>query len=506
MLTKYIVRRVLIFFPTLIAISLLAFVISINAPGDPVESRFRNETVGKGGSQQAFIEAAKDSLRQKLGLDLPVFYLTLTSYAEPDTLYRIGDKAMKENLSRLIDRFGNWPEISAWYVSLKKLSTEAGKTVIPDSVLSAVHSADSIRYNSDHFYQVVLSLMRSSDPDEIDSKLDYLSGTISRLGNTSATNYLSHNRAHLDEAIARFGEVKRNAAAWKTYLPCLRWYSSNQYHRWLFGDGNMFTGAGARNARGIIRGDFGVSYITWKPVTETIARALPWSLFFTLVSVLLAYLISIPIGVQAAARRGSFFDRSSSVVLFMLYSLPTFLMGTLLLMTFANPDVLNVFPANGVKPATGYPEGAGLWEKFMISWPYFVLPLICYTYSSIAFLSRTMRVAMLEISSLDFMRTARAKGLSYYLVIYKHGLRNALLPIITVFANVFPLAVGGSVILEYLFGIPGMGPEVITAVQTKDFQMIVAVFTLSGFMTLIGYLVADILYAVADPRISFSKR
>jgi peptide/nickel transport system permease protein len=140
-----------------------------------------------------------------------------------------------------------------------------------------------------------------------------------------------------------------------------------------------------------------------------------------------------------------------------------------------------------------------------MTWPYLVLPLICYTYSSLAFLSRTMRVAMLEISSLDFMRTAQAKGLSANLIYYKHGLRNALLPIITVFANIFPLAVGGSVILEYLFGIPGMGPEILTAVQTKDYPMIVAVFTLSGFMTLVGYLVADILYAIADPRISYSK-
>jgi peptide/nickel transport system permease protein len=181
-------------------------------------------------------------------------------------------------------------------------------------------------------------------------------------------------------------------------------------------------------------------------------------------------------------------------------------MGTLLLMTFANPDVFNIFPANGIKPAIGYPEGAGMWDKLLISWPYMVLPLVCYTYSSLAFLSRTMRVAVLEVTTQDFIRTARAKGLSYYMVIYKHAFRNALLPIITVFANVFPLAVGGSVILEYLFGIPGMGPEVLTAVQTKDYQMIVAVFTLSGFMTLIGYLVADILYAFADPRISFSKR
>jgi peptide/nickel transport system permease protein len=112
---------------------------------------------------------------------------------------------------------------------------------------------------------------------------------------------------------------------------------------------------------------------------------------------------------------------------------------------------------------------------------------------------------MLEVIGQDYIRTAKAKGLSNYIVIYKHGLRNALLPIITVFSNIFPAAVGGSVIIEVIFGIPGMGQEIFGAIGTKDYTMIVAVFTLSGFMTLIGYLIADILYAVADPRISYSK-
>jgi peptide/nickel transport system permease protein len=506
MLFRYILRRVLIFIPTLFAISLLAFVISINAPGDPVEARFRNESSGKGSAaNQLTEEAAKDSLRDQLGLNLPVFYLTLTSLAEPDTFYRIADKAERENLARLTDRFGNWTAIQSYYRSLHALKNAAAYVLLPDSAMLTSAFADSIRLHNDNYYQRVLSLLRTNDPVEIRSKLDALSNEQARLSATGF-NYLAPSASALNTAVAQFDALEEHATPWKNYVPALHWYRYNQYHRWLFGDGNMLTGSGARNTRGIVRGDFGVSYVTWKPVTETIARALPWSLFFTVMSVFLAYLISIPIGVHAAMKRGTFFDRSSSIVLFMLYSLPTFLMGTLLLMLFANPDAWNIFPANGVKPATGYPEGAGLWEKFMISWPYFVLPLICYTYSSLAFLSRTMRVAVLEISSSDFMRTARAKGLSDYLVMYRHGLRNALLPIITVFANVFPLAVGGSVILEYLFGIPGMGPEILTAVQTKDFQMIVAVFTLSGFMTLIGYLVADILYAIADPRISFSKR
>jgi len=139
-----------------------------------------------------------------------------------------------------------------------------------------------------------------------------------------------------------------------------------------------------------------------------------------------------------------------------------------------------------------------------ISVPYIILPLICYSYSSFAFLSRTMRVSMLDVVGQDYIRTARAKGLSENKVIWKHGFRNALLPIITVFANVFPAAIGGSVIIESIFSIPGMGSEAIYAIQLNNYPMIIAILTITGFLTLLGYLISDILYALVDPRISYT--
>lgn len=508
MFNTYIVRRILVFIPTLFVISLIAFVISVNAPGDPVEAFFEGAKSGKSGSQKSSqVEAAKDTLRHELGLDLPVFYVTLSTYAEPDTFYKIGKQDERENLSRLLDRYGNWITISHWYNSLQLLKSTSAIQPEPDSTLLALVQQDSVTYISDFFYHTSLSLLITNDPVEIDSKLRFLWNEYHRmedkLGNK---NFLKSNLGSLNLCQQALLDMNADPQLWKNYIPTLHFYGYNQYHRWLFGDGNMFTGNGSKHCEGVIRGDFGKSYTTRKPVTETIARALPWSIFFTVASVILAYLISIPIGVQAAAKPGGWFDRTSSVVLFMWYSMPTFLMGILLLVAFANPDAWNIFPANGVEPATGISPETGFLDALMIRLPYFVLPLICYTYSSIAFLSRTTRVAVLEISTQDFMRTAKAKGLSQYLVMYRHGLSNALLPIITVFSNVFPLAVGGSVVLEYLFGIPGMGPEILIAVHAGDFSMIVAVFTLTGLMTLVGYLIADILYAYADPRISYQKK
>jgi peptide/nickel transport system permease protein len=283
----------------------------------------------------------------------------------------------------------------------------------------------------------------------------------------------------------------------RKFIPAVAFHSRNQFHRWLFGDGI--------HTKGILRGDFGASYQTRQPVSTLISERIGWSLFFTLFSIFLAYLISIPIGIKSAAQKNSRFDRITSTVLFILYSLPLFWVATLLLMTFANPDVYFVFPASGVKPVSGYPEGANFLQRIHISLPYLVLPTVCYTYSSITFLSRLMRGSMLEILGSDFIRTARAKGLGEKKILWKHALKNSLFPVITVFAHVFPAMIGGSVIIESIFTIPGMGNAIYQSISTQDYPVLIAVFTITGLLTATGYLVSDILYAWVDPRISFSK-
>lgn len=491
---RYLVKRILVFIPTLFAISLIAFAISVNSPGDPIEALYgTNSRDENAGGNMGMRDPKKDTLRHHYGLDLPVFYFSFTNAASPDTLYKVHESGQRETLNRLIDQYGDWGEIAAWYRSLDELQKTANAIRVNDSLTETRQLLGDLQLR-------IISLHVTYEAVVIESKLESLRK------NAASQKVFAPLAAPLERSTAAFDAVRSNSSKWKTWIPALHFYGYNQYHRWLFGDGNWLTGKNAKYTKGVVRGDFGSSYASKLPVTDTIGRAIPWSLFFTITSVLLAYLVSIPVGVQAAAKRGGFFDRSSSVVLFMLFSLPTFFMATLLLMTFANPSVLNIFEASGVKPVTGYPAGAGIWEKMRLSLPYIILPLICYTYSSLAFLSRTVRVSVLEISNLDFIRTARAKGLSKGEVNYKHSLRNALLPIITVFSNIFPAAVGGSVILEFIFGIPGMGQEIVNAIFTKDYPMIVCVFTLSGFMTLVGYLIADILYAIADPRITYSKK
>ena len=183
--------------------------------------------------------------------------------------------------------------------------------------------------------------------------------------------------------------------------------------------------------------------------------------------------------------------------------MPSFFIATLLLLQFANPDNLAWFPVSGIQDPTVFDPEWSFWQKIKHRMPYLILPIITYTYGSFAFLSRIMRVGMIDIVSQDYIRTARAKGLGEDKVILKHALRNSLLPVITVFAAIFPAAIGGSIIIEVIFSIPGMGVEIYNSILNYDYPMIITVFTLSGFLTMIGYLVSDILYAIVDPRISY---
>ena len=185
--------------------------------------------------------------------------------------------------------------------------------------------------------------------------------------------------------------------------------------------------------------------------------------------------------------------------------MPSFWVATLLLMLFSNPDFLNWFPSSGIAPLDGMYQSNSFLQQFLSSISYFILPIICFTYGSIAFLTKTMSNSITNEMQQDYIRTAKAKGVAMHKIIWHHAFRNSLLPIITVFASVFPAVVGGSVILETIFTLPGMGRAIYQAIGNHDYNLIVAVFTITGTLTLFGFLISDILYSIADPRIRLEK-
>lgn len=245
--------------------------------------------------------------------------------------------------------------------------------------------------------------------------------------------------------------------------------------------------------------DFGTSYKDHRSVWDKIAERLPITIQLNVISILLVYLIAIPAGIYSATRPGTPTDRLLTLFFFVLYSLPSFWVAVLLIMLLGGGDFWDVLPVYGIS-SIGAEEWAFFpWLVDRIS--HLILPITCLTYGGFAYLSRLTHANMLEVVREDYIRTARAKGLSERRVITRHAFRNALLPIVTLLAFLLPAMFGGSVIIESIFSIPGMGQLGFEAVLGRDYPVIMAITTISALLTLVGLFVSDILYALLDPRI-----
>ncbi len=254
----------------------------------------------------------------------------------------------------------------------------------------------------------------------------------------------------------------------------------------------------------IVTLDFGRSYKDHRPVIDKIAERLPITITLNILSIFIIYLVAIPLGVYSAVKTGSFMERSTTFFLFILYSIPSFWMAMILIFFLGGGEYWNVFPVYGILSpgAESYP----FYKKALDFLWHIVLPVFCLTYGSFAYLSRFQKGSLLEVLREDFVRTATAKGLPPSRVILRHALRNALIPIITILAGLLPAMIGGSVIIETIFSIPGIGQLGFESVLARDYPMIMAIATISAFLTLLGILVSDIVYVLVDPRISFGGR
>jgi ABC-type dipeptide/oligopeptide/nickel transport system permease component len=259
--------------------------------------------------------------------------------------------------------------------------------------------------------------------------------------------------------------------------------------------------------------DLGESFIKRRAVLDMIGESLPVTLLLNCISFPIIYGLAIWSGIRAGAGRGKTFDRVSGTVFLGLWSFPTILAGTLAIGFLASDRYLRWFPTNGLTdifaddmrflPSFG---SSGFERGYLLDvvW-HLVLPVLCLSYGSFAVLSKLARGAILENINMDYARTARAKGLSEKVVLYRHVLRNSLLPLITVASGILPAMLSGALIVETIFGLPGMGRLAVEAVQQKDPELVLSITLLSGLLGLIGYLLADIGYAIADPRVSYER-
>lgn len=253
--------------------------------------------------------------------------------------------------------------------------------------------------------------------------------------------------------------------------------------------------------KNISRLDFGESFTYEEPVLGVITSKFPVSLQFGIVSLFMSYIVCIILGVMKAVKAGSAFDNISSFFLIALYSVPGFMLAILLIVYFAGGSFYSWFPIGELYSDNYY--DLSLWGKIVDRVHHFILPLICYMIGSFTVLTMLMKNSLLDEIKKDYIRTARAKGVSEKTIYLKHALRNALIPIVTGIGGFLAVFFAGSLLLESIFQLDGIGLLSFKSILQRDYNVIMGILFIQSVMLLVGNLISDIVYIFVDPRISF---
>jgi peptide/nickel transport system permease protein len=472
------VKRLVLFVISLSGIIIIGFYLTRAIPGDPVKRMLGVANPSEAGKNK-ISSHQYDELYYKLGYHLPVFYFTWSSLAVPDSFYHLPQHAGREQLISLSAITGNPSGVYSFRKSLE-------------------HFSDDINFskenNSEEFYKLKLLIGRLKSDHNLDSISILLSANhwlIDKQDTITVTKY-----RNLEDTVK---QLVNRTQTWKRWIPVIGINSDNQFHRWLFG------GMTEQNG-GVIHGDLGNSTVTNKKVSEIIFKPFKLTLLISLLALVISLIIAIPIAVWLTVHRQTTISIVIPEVLLFIYSIPGFFTATLLLLLFANPSMLNIFPTGGIAPIGGYPSGSGYFYQLWHSIPFFILPLIAYTLGSIVFFIRLLQTSLTVQLATDYFRTALAKGVSEKKIIATHALRNSLIPLLTIGSSAIPAMISGAVILENIFSIPGMGTVLVSAVMNQDYPVLNGFFLLVGLVTILVFTITDFLYSRIDPRINFDKK
>ncbi|MEM9020124.1 MAG: ABC transporter permease [Planctomycetota bacterium] len=463
----YIIRRLLLIIPTLVGVTMLVFFIMAKAPGG-FESAL-NE-----GNQSMGAEARrlKQEITNRYALDQPTYiqYLRWLNQVSPVGFKMSGDFQWPEEDKQALDaELADWP----WITSDRDRQTTRDR-ILTVAIFSGREPSEVLTVYD----------RAAKQPVEAGPELFELLDS-EPLGEQAFWDELGQTQAKDPEKAVE--ELFREVG-----------FSSINKSRVRF------------TAIKLWDPDLGTDK-TNRNVGDLILERLPITLLMNLITVPLIYIVSIIAGTVAARRRGGFFDVSSGVVMLGLYSVPVILAGTLMIAYLATSQYLRWFPASGVHdlrademPFLPYFNTEGFQRGYLLDFAWhLVLPVTCLTYAGFAYLSKVQRGAVLETVSADFVRTARAKGLSESNILFRHVLRNSLLPLITMAATILPGLFVGSFVVEYIFSIQGMGLLTINAAKNADINIVMATTLVGSVLSLLSLLLRDLLYAVADPRVTY---
>ncbi len=469
---RYFFKRLLLLAPTLLVALVLTFGLSRLVPGDPVEEANAEEFEQSTQSETELLRMYR-SRSARMGLDKPVFYCAFQPAAYPDTLHKIPFRNRRKILIALLRQNGNWSAVERYYECLGGLK----------KVLQAM----PVQWNSDArsgLGQVVNSLQFSSNFGVAKLQLEKMAQLIPQDSLLQQQTFPAFQQLQKS-----FDYMLAHPQKAKLYRPTLVWYGlNNQFHHTFLG---------------YLQGNLGQSHDDAKPVSAKIGRALSWTLLINIFALPIAYWLAIFIGVRMAVRKGSRFDQRANTLLFGLYAMPAFWIALVLLVAFSNPDWgMNFISITGMMDL----DKDSSWATWIsVSFRQMIIPILCLIYPAMTVLTRQMRNAMIVALNQDFVRTARAKGVGEKEVIWKHAFPNAAFPLITSFGSLLPEMVAGSILVESIFNIPGMGHLLIYAMGSQDWPVVFGIMLLGTLLSIVGLLLVDLAYAWLDPRVRFDR-
>lgn len=512
-MVTYILRRLLLMIPTLIGITFVVFMLIAMSPGG-----IGAGLLVSGGAMQSQSQIAiqKAKLEDRYGLNEPavVQYVRWLGRVSP---IKFGRRDLVSPSGELITRPRPVPTPSVW----KWFAEELPRSSPPTAEWLAERFGDrppeerarAFRLIEGEYVEARARLVAAQAllSDALKTYAEE-TGNRSLLDSKREPRLGAFERFTPDRSHAAFADIERHARV------AIDAYGAAAQARLRFiaaMDRAPFPQDGVAIIPGVVSlawPDLGIAFSRGQPVIKLIGQALPVTLMLNLIAFPIIYLVAIPSGMAAATRKGTFVDVGLGGLYLALFSIPTVLAGVLLQGFLANPDYFNLFPTAGLssKGAETFrmlpgADFAGEWHRGWLLdrvW-HVVLPVACLVYASFAVISKQTRAAMLENFNADYVRTAKAKGVAPRDIVLRHVFRNSLLPLITMFVTIFPAMLAGSVVIEKIFTVPGMGLLLIEAINLRDRELILANAAMIAVVNLCALLLADILYALADPRITY---
>ena len=472
---QYTIRRVLLIFPTFFLISLLIFVVLNVAPGRP------GAGAGGAGGEQAG-QAEQESYRifkEQFNLDKPIA-LNLRHFTTAAEVTGWVDAVAAAP--------GETPP--AVRIDAQERLEDYGVVLVPH-LLALLDDPDPVRQRAAAGWLAVAGQRRF----ENDRRGDVAAA---REANRSIAAANQEIKALTWAAGAPAAEVEQKRAAWRAWAAVdparFVWTPAERVEM------SLLDTRFAKYWHNLLLLDFGVSNIDRRPVLDTLLSKMKYSLSLGTLAVVIAYIVAVPLGIFSAVKQGTTADLVTTIGVFVLYSLPSFFVGTVLLRIFTEGDPLSIFPTGDFETLSAGPMTTAQ-RLGDVAW-HLVLPVATYTTGALATLSRYARTGVIDVIRADYIRTARAKGLSEPVVILKHALRNGMIPILTLLGSLLPTLVAGSTVIEVIFNIPGMGQHLYNAINLRDYNAVMAVLLASSVLSLLGILLSDLSYALVDPRIS----